>query len=106
MDNNYNPDGDYDKDNSYAYIHSSYVKIVSEGNGQIITPSPSYLKGDVNGDGYVSSKDYNAIKNHITGYKTLTGDALIRGDVNGDGYISSKDYNAIKNHITGYKPLF
>ncbi|MEG0469644.1 MAG: dockerin type I domain-containing protein [Longicatena sp.] len=28
-------------------------------------------RADVNNDGYVSSKDYNAIKNHITGYKKL-----------------------------------
>ena len=28
-------------------------------------------RGDVNDDGYISSKDYNAIKNHITGYKKL-----------------------------------
>lgn len=65
-----------------------------------------YNLGDVNGDGYISSKDYNAIKNHITKTKTLSGTNLAVGDVNGDGYISSKDYNAIKNHITGTRKLF
>ena len=60
----------------------------------------------MNGDGYVSSKDYNAIRNHITGKKPLKGESLKRADVNNDGYISSKDYNAIRNHITGKKPLF
>ncbi|NBK97749.1 MAG: hypothetical protein EOM50_06980 [Erysipelotrichia bacterium] len=65
-----------------------------------------YNKGDINNDGYISSKDYNAIKNHITHYKELSGTASFIADVNGDGYISSKDYNAIKNHITGAKRLF
>ncbi|WP_102265744.1 dockerin type I domain-containing protein [Massilicoli timonensis] len=101
VDNNYNPDGDYDKDNSYAYIHSSYVKIVSEGNGQIITPSPSYLKGDVNGDGKISSMDYVLVKDHILKITTLSGSSLSAADVNGDGKISSMDYVLIKDHILG-----
>lgn len=104
----------YNFSKSYGYIHSSLLSKAlysNEGGGsdEPSTPSDpdtSYKKGDVNGDGYISSKDYNAIKNHITGYRKLTGDALKRADVNGDGYISSKDYNAIKNHITGYKLLF
>ncbi|MEG0695290.1 MAG: dockerin type I domain-containing protein [Erysipelotrichaceae bacterium] len=72
----------------------------------VIPPSPPTKPGDVNGDGYISSRDYNAIKNHITKYNMLKGERLQKGDVNGDGYISSRDYNAVKNHITGYKKLF
>lgn len=64
------------------------------------------LKGDVNGDGYISSKDYNAIKNHINGNKVAKGTTLKAADVNKDGYVSSKDYNAIKNHITGKRSLY
>ena len=44
------------------------------GNGSETTPpkpEPGYKQGDVNGDGYVSSKDYNAIRNHITGKNRL-----------------------------------
>lgn len=102
----------YDFEKSYGYIHSSLLsKDVLDndsggGSGDGGSDSGAYKKGDVNGDGYVSSKDYNAIKNHITGTRKMTGDTLERGDVNDDGYISSKDYNAIKNHITGYKKLF
>lgn len=102
----------YDFAKSYGYIHSSLLsKNVLDndsggGSGDGGSDSGAYKKGDVNNDGYVSSKDYNAIKNHITGTRKMTGDTLERGDVNDDGYISSKDYNAIKNHITGYKKLF
>lgn len=96
--------GVYDFNKFYAYVSAAYISIVQETDHQ--DPSTTYLKGDVNGDGYISSKDYNAIKNHITGSKPLSGDTLRRADVNEDGYISSKDYNAIKNHITGNKKLF
>lgn len=110
-----NQGGEYNASVSYAYVSAELLDVVAYGDGQtnpqpdpdpVDPPVTTYKKGDVNGDGYVSSKDYNAVKNHITGYKKLTGDELKRADVNGDGYVSSKDYNAIKNHITGYKPLF
>ncbi|NBK97747.1 MAG: cell wall-binding protein [Erysipelotrichia bacterium] len=95
--------GEYDFNQYYAYVSSAYVNIVGSEKGF----SPGYIKGDVNGDGYISSKDYNTIKNHITKYKVLTDEfSLLKADVNEDGYISSKDYNAIKNHINGTKKLF
>lgn len=103
--------GSYDFNKYYAYVSSSYVTIVNSGSSDTNNPddsggsTPTVKRGDVNGDGYISSKDYNAIKNHITGYKILTGDSLRYADVNKDGYISSKDYNAIKNHINGTKIL-
>ena len=113
--------GIYDFSKNYAYIKAdSDIYLLGQnddnnnggsdgGNGSETTPpkpQPTYKRGDVNGDGYVSSKDYNAIRNHITGKKPLKGESLKRADVNNDGYISSKDYNAIRNHITGKKPLF
>lgn len=103
--------GSYDFNKYYAYVSSSYVTIVNTESSDTNNPdesggsTPTVKRGDVNGDGYISSKDYNAIKNHITGYKILTGDSLRYADVNKDGYISSKDYNAIKNHINGTKIL-
>ena len=66
----------------------------------------SYLRGDVNGDGRVSTLDYIAIENHIMNRNKLTGDKIIRADVNGDERVSTLDYIAIENHIMGRKPLF
>ena len=63
--------------------------------------TPPRKTGDVNGDGKVSALDYVAIKNHITGSKTLTGDNLAAADVNGDGKISALDYVRVKNIILG-----
>ncbi|MEG0361575.1 MAG: dockerin type I domain-containing protein [Longicatena sp.] len=112
---------EFNYNNDYAYVSAAYVYKASEGTGIVVPPEkdpvtppdpvkppteePAYMKGDVNGDGYISSRDYNTIKNHITGYRVLSGNDLKKADVNGDGYISSRDYNAVKNHITGYRPL-
>lgn len=92
-----------DADKNTGYLYSDYVKKVNETGGSV-TP-PTYAKGDVNGDGKVSTLDYVAIKNHILGVKKLTGDALKRADVNEDGKVSTLDYVAIKNHILGIKKL-
>ncbi len=105
--------GVYDFQNNYAYVSAYYVSIISKGSGNTSSGGgsneenkPSYLKGDVNGDGKVSFLDYVAIENHIMDRKKLSGDSLKRADVNGDGKISFLDYVAIENHIMGRKPLF
>lgn len=62
----------------------------------------SYATGDANGDGKISALDYVAVKNHITGSKTITdADKLKAADANGDGKISALDYVRIKNMIIG-----
>lgn len=94
--------GDYNFNNSYGYISAEYVRIANVE----VPISGDLKKGDVNGDGKVSSLDYILIKNHITGAKTLSGDVLKRADVNEDGKVSSLDYVKVKNHITGANPLF
>ena len=96
--------GLFDLSRDYVYVQASVVTVIDYSGDK---PSvPSYLKGDVNGDGKVSSLDYIQIKNHIMGTKTLSGDALTRADVNEDGKITSLDYIKIKNHIMGTNPLF
>jgi len=94
----------------YVYIKKSDVKIRG-GNlihdVPIIEPEPpTYKKGDVNGDGKVTSLDYIQIKNHIMNSKKLTGDSLQRADVNEDGKVTSLDYIKVKNHIMGTNLLF
>ena len=90
----------FNKTRDYIYLKTSDV-ILTDANTLV-----TYLKGDVNGDGKVSSLDYIQIKNHIMNTKKLTGDALKRADVNGDGKVSSLDYIKIKNHIMGTNKLF
>lgn len=91
----------YDFNRDYVYAQSQYISTLSDS-----PITPTYLKGDVNGDGKVTSLDYIQIKNHIMGSKILTGDTLSRADVNNDGKVTSLDYMKIKNHIMGTNLLF
>ena len=61
------------------------------------------VKGDVNGDGYVTAVDYMLVRNHVNGKSTLTSgtDEYSRADVNGDGSITADDYKDIKTTIMG-----
>ena len=99
---------EYDYDRDVAYIPASLVTTVINGTGNSTTPSDptqSYTKGDVNGDGRISSMDYVLVKNHILNISTLSGSALTSADVNGDGRVSSMDYVLIKNHILGISEI-
>ena len=62
--------------------------------------NPSSIKGDVNGDGKVSSQDYVLIRKHIMGTK-LTGNELKNADANNDGNVNSLDYIYVKKMIIG-----
>lgn len=63
------------------------------------------IKGDVNGDGKITSSDYVLVKNHILKLIQLTNFKLHGADVNGDEKITSSDYVLIKNHILGIKKI-
>ncbi len=67
-------------------------------NGNNNNPS-NLIKGDVNGDGKITSSDYVLIKNYIMGTGTLSEEAKKCADYNGDGKITSSDYVLIKNYI-------
>lgn len=97
---------EYDFSRDVAYIPASLVTTVIDGSGNSTTPStPTYSKGDVNGDEKISSMDYVLVKNHILGISLLSGESLTSADVNGDGKVSSMDYVLIKNHILGISTI-
>ncbi len=72
-----------------------YLVPVNEENNS----SSSSKKGDVNGDGKITSSDYVLIKNHIMGTSSLSSTAQQSADYNGDGKITSSDYVLVKNYI-------
>ncbi len=76
-----------------------YLVPVNEGNNSNSSNSSSNKKGDVNGDGKITSSDYVLVKNHIMGKANLTGTAKEAADYNNDGKITSSDYVLIKNYI-------
>jgi hypothetical protein len=67
---------------------------------------PMYIRGDVNGDGYVTNKD--AI--YLLRYTLMPGRYPINqsGDMNGDGYVTNKDAIYLLRHtlMPGRYPLY
>ena len=63
------------------------------------TEPPTYLIGDVNGDGKVNGKDWIRLYEHISETNELTGEELNRADVNGDGKVNGKDWIRLYEHI-------
>ena len=63
------------------------------------------MRGDVSGDGAITSTDYLKIKNHFNGER-LTGAYYEAADINGDGSLQSVDYLQLKGHFTGKISLF
>lgn len=100
----------YKYSRDYVYAKASEITVVHSGNGSSgttpTTPTPTYKKGDVNGDGKVEADDYMLIKLHVLGRKKLSGDALKRADVDKNGVIEASDYMLVKLHVLGRKPLF
>lgn len=97
----------YDFNTAYGYVSSAYVNkvVYTNGNADVPDDGGGYARGDVNGDGKISSMDYVIVKNHILRIQVLSGKGAAAADVNGDGKISSMDYVLIKNHILGISKI-
>ncbi|MEG0744587.1 MAG: dockerin type I domain-containing protein [Erysipelotrichaceae bacterium] len=57
------------------------------------------VRGDVNGDGKITSMDYALVKNDILNISKLSAASYVAGDVDGNKKIRSMDYALIKNDI-------
>jgi hypothetical protein len=64
------------------------------------------LKGDVNGDGWISTTDYLRIKNHFLSTDQLTGAYFDAADCNADGSITLTDCMRLKSHFLDVYDLF
>jgi hypothetical protein len=67
----------------------------------IAEDDPDILRGDINGDGAINSRDITLLKKFISGIVELDEDAAERADVNADGHINAQDLNLLKKMITG-----
>ena len=69
-------------------------------NGNLVVEFSNIVRGDINGDGKISSLDYVKVKNHIMNTKRISGIIFeLAADANEDNKISSLDYVRIKNII-------
>ena len=58
-------------------------------------------RGDANNDGKITITDMLAVKSHILGKSSLTGNVAMAADTNKDGKITITDFIQIKAHILG-----
>lgn len=61
----------------------------------------SVLRGDVNGDGKITAKDYLLAQRIVLGTYTPTPAELKRCDIDGDGKVTARDYLLIKRTVLG-----
>ena len=54
------------------------------------------VTGDVNLDGQISGKDYNALSNYLNGKTNLSADAKLNADVNLDNVVDDNDLTILK----------
>lgn len=59
------------------------------------------LRGDINKDGVINSKDYLLLKRYCLGTFKLSAEQLAVADVNGDGRINGTDYLLVKRAALG-----
>ena len=65
------------------------------------TTEPSILKGDADGDGYVSITDATTIQRYLVGFYDLDDEQLLAADTDGDGYVSITDVTIIQRYLVG-----
>lgn len=75
--------------------------VLYDKSGKAIKSYYVVVKGDVNGDGKVTSVDTLMVKRHIIQTYNLSGAYYSGGDINGDGKLTSVDTLYIKKHIIG-----
>ena len=99
----------YTKDSNLVYNKSNPDTIMKIATGMYVTFYDDDLnkvkytfsvKGDANGDGIISSKDYVVIRKHLMETAIITDTAeLMASDYNMDNNITSKDYVQIRKYL-------
>ena len=66
---------------------------------QAVSSIPVVIKGDINGDGKVSSLDILFAERYIIKCYNLVGNEYKSADINGDGKVSSVDVLYMERHV-------
>ena len=63
--------------------------------------------GDLDGNGKVNSRDWNAVRDHINKSAVITDEYKFAcADLDGNGKVNSRDWNRIRDHINKSNPLW
>ena len=93
-------DGKYIAIPAVANPDGSYSFTAPEGVTEVLL----VVKGDVNGDGIIASKDYGQVKNcYLQDNTTLDADQIFAVDNDNDGKVSPKEYGLTKIAYLGTK---
>ena len=95
-------DNKYSFSRDYLYIPASDVTIVTNGSDSSTSDSPtSYTRGDVNGDGKISSSDLLKLEKYIINStkNNLTSLQKEAADINNDGKITTSDLLKLEKYI-------
>lgn len=99
---------------NYIYINvqaqngnvRTYKLVVVRGTATpVTTVDGNRIKGDLNGDGKISTVDIVKVQRIIVGLDALTDDILAVADINGDGKVSTIDIVKIQRHIVGLETI-
>jgi len=77
------------------------MNVVLYKGGSAVKSIPVVIKGDVNGDGKLTSVDALMAKRHIIETYKISGVYFSASDINGDGKLTSVDALYMKRHIIG-----
>ena len=80
---------------------TGYKVVIYDGSGKATSSTEVVVKGDVNGDGMITSIDALMVKRHIIQTYKVDGAYSKAADINGDGKLTSVDALYIKRHIIG-----
>jgi len=66
-----------------------------------------HLIGDLDGNGRVNTRDWNAVRDHINKSAVITDSYKFAcADIDGNGKVNTRDWNAIRDHINKSNPLW
>jgi len=66
-----------------------------------------HLIGDLDGNGKVNTRDWNAVRDHINKSAVITDSYMFAcADIDGNGKVNTRDWNAIRDHINKSNPLW
>ncbi len=79
-----------------GFVSTDDVLLFFADDGSLYKRLICVIKGDLNGDGKISSSDYIALRLHILKRKALTSAEFIAADINEDGRITPLDYVSLR----------
>jgi len=77
------------------------AKVAVIAGGKETDSATVVIKGDINGDGSITSADYVLIAKHIKSTASLTGAFALACDIDGDSTSSAADYIALRKNLKG-----